>query len=104
MTEKIQVEKFSDENINAMQAASDALVETMRFLVPPRGERSLDEYDSLIQHTIFGNAVIRVLISMSEKLGPLDLGAIRHAGFQAISYVSSIAQPVHTEPTSGGVS
>jgi hypothetical protein len=99
MTESIEFRTIPEEKIIAMQSASDALIDSMRFLVEPKGDLTADQHDSLLQHTVFGNSVIRVLISMSEKLGPLDLSAIRAASFQAIAYVSSIAEPVNNDMT-----
>jgi len=83
-----------------MQTAADNLVDLMKLLLPPQGDRTHEQYDAISQHTIVGNAMIRILIAISEKIGPLDLGAIRNGAFQGIAYVSSVAQPV-TDPNPG---
>jgi hypothetical protein len=90
----IVVEEVSLEKLTEMQVASDRLVDSLYVLLPPRGDMSADHYDSTCQHTVLGNAVIRLLISISEKMGPLDFHALRSASFQAFAYVNSIAEPV----------
>jgi hypothetical protein len=98
--QKVEFESIPAETHEAMQTAADNLVDLMKLLLPPQGERTPDEYDAISQHTIVGNAMIRILIAISEKIGPLDLGAIRNGAFQGIAYVSSVAQPI-TNPNPG---
>lgn len=97
----VKIEEISAETLEILQSSADTLVVTMRSIVEPKppgmGE---DQYDALVQHTIVGNAIVRILIAVSEKVGPLDMGAVRNGAFQALSYVSSVAQPV-TDPNPG---
>lgn len=90
----IVVENVPLEKLNAMQEASDRLVDSLHALLPLRLDMCVDQYDSTCQHTVLGNAIIRLLISISEKMGPLDFNALRSASFQAFAYVNSIAEPV----------
>ena len=90
----VVVEHVSLEKLNEMQSASDKLVESLYSLIPPRGEMCAEHYDSTCQHTILGNAIIRLLISISDKMGPLDLHALRSASYQAFAYVTHVSEPV----------
>lgn len=100
----VKLKQVSEETVKKMQEHSDALIESMRSLVAARGEIPIEEYEGLVQHTIFGNAIIRLLISISETVGPLDFNALRSAAWQALAYVNHIAEPVgNGNPESGTI-
>lgn len=99
MTDDIQISTIADETLESMHVAAEALVDVLMAPLPKMkdGDNPV-HYDRQCQHSVFGNGVIRLLIAMSEKIGPLDMEAIRSAGFQAMIYVNTIAEPVGEDP------
>lgn len=82
------------EQLEAMQKAGEALIDSMLVMLPPRGKMPIDEYDAFCQHMILGNAVVRILIAMSDKMGALDPGAIRLGAMSAINFTMTAGEVV----------
>ena len=99
MSDDIIISTVSDEALESMHTAAEALVDALMAPLPKMKESDNPvHYDRQCQHSVFGNGVIRLLIAMSEKIGPLDMDAIRSAGFQAMIYVNTIAEPIGEDP------
>jgi hypothetical protein len=78
-----------------VQLLCDNVIVTLLPIVPPRIEGQTEEsYDDITQQTLIGNGIIRLLISISDKVGPLSMTAIRIGALQAMQYVESVSVPV----------
>lgn len=95
MNDETKIKTGIEGAMEAVQLLCDNIIVTMRPNVIPRIEGQTEEsYDAIIQQTLIGNAIIRLLISISVRVGPLNMTAIRIGALQAIQYVESVAEPV----------
>lgn len=81
-----------EEKLELMQKAGEDLIESMLVMLPPQGDMPQEHYDSYVQHIIVGNAMLRVLIAMSEKMGELDPVAIRIGIDSALNYSIAVSE------------
>jgi hypothetical protein len=95
MTDETKIKTDNAGAMEAVQILCDDIIFTLRPIVPPRIEGQTEEsYDDFTQQTLIGNAIIRILISISTRVGPLNMTALRIGALQAMQYVESVSEPV----------
>lgn len=95
MTDETKIETDTAGATEAVQLLCDNIIVTLMPIVLPRIEGQTEEsYDAIIQQTLIGNAIIQLLVSIADKVGPLYMTALRVGALQAIQYVESVSEPV----------